>query len=103
MRQFPGEELFIDWTQDEEHAKDLKKIGDLIHDEYLKKRREEKKRKSALNLLDEGDIKTSKMQKKVEEEVKEEKVDIVNGNSENGFLLNTFNPAETTEYGEKFG
>jgi len=103
MRQFPGEELFIDWTQDEENAKDLKKIGDLIHDEYLKKRREEKKRKSSLDLLDKGDIKTSKMQKKIEDEVKEEKLDMGNSNSGNGFLFSTSNTAETTENGEKFG
>jgi len=67
QRQFPGEELFFDWTQDAENAKDLKKIGDLIHEEYLKKRREEKKRKSNSDILDRGDLKTNKMQKKVEE------------------------------------
>jgi len=101
QRQFPGEELFFDWTQDEENAKDLKKIGDLIHEEYLKKRREEKKRKSSLDILERGDIKTSKMQKKIEEvyspqEVKDEKVDIncertisnKNGNHFSGFVQN---------------
>eukprot|EP00092_Neocalanus_flemingeri_P021075 GFUD01022834.1.p1 GENE.GFUD01022834.1~~GFUD01022834.1.p1 ORF type:complete len:544 (+),score=184.86 GFUD01022834.1:45-1676(+) len=82
MRTFPKGELFIDWTQDEENAKDVKKIGDLIHDEYLKKRREEKKRKNSMDILDRGDIKTSKMQKKVEdlsEGVKEEAFKFENG------------------------
>jgi len=82
MRKFPEDELFIDWTQDEENAKDLKKIGDLVHEEYLKKRREEKKRKSSLDILDRGDVKTSKMQKKIEDDVKEEKFD-TNSSGEN--------------------
>merc|ERR1712096_481623 len=58
------------------------KIGDLVHEEYLKKRREEKKRKSSLDMLDRGDVKTSKMQKKIEDDVKEEKFD-TNSSGEN--------------------
>jgi len=107
LREFPGDELFIDWTQDEENAKDLKKIGDLIHEEYLRKRREEKKRKSSLELLDRGDIKTTKMQKKVENELKE----VRNGVAvaENGDLNNCDEVKEEkvdiaiTDNGEKFG
>eukprot|EP00088_Acartia_fossae_P035025 TRINITY_DN3602_c0_g1_i2.p1 TRINITY_DN3602_c0_g1~~TRINITY_DN3602_c0_g1_i2.p1 ORF type:complete len:556 (-),score=130.90 TRINITY_DN3602_c0_g1_i2:286-1953(-) len=37
---------YIDWTQCSQLAKVLKKEGDDIHDQYLKVRREEKKRKS---------------------------------------------------------
>merc|ERR1712129_508478 len=51
-------------------------------EEYLKKRREEKKRKSSIDIIDRGDVKTSKMQKKIEDDVKEEKFEI-NSSGEN--------------------
>jgi len=50
LREFPGEDLYIDWTQNEEHAKITKKISDKVHDNYLRRKREEKKRKSEINL-----------------------------------------------------
>jgi len=45
INQLP-EQGFIDWTQCPTLAKSLKKLGDQIHDDFLKMKREEKKRKS---------------------------------------------------------
>ena len=67
MKQFPGDDLFIDWTQDEEHAKDVKKVSDLVHDQYLKKRREERKRKSDLLQMEK---KTKMMKREDDEDIK---------------------------------
>ena len=64
LKQFPEDDLFIDWTQDEDHAKDVKKVSDIVHDEYLKKRRDERKRKSDLLQIE----KKTKMMKREEEE-----------------------------------
>ena len=41
-----GAELCVDWTQDEEEARAVKKLADTVHDDYLRRRRELKKRKS---------------------------------------------------------
>jgi len=112
LRQYPGDELYIDWTQSEENARDLKKIGDLIHEEYLKKRREEKKRKRSLEISDKDDIKTNKLQKKNESDVndfangiagagngvlnceenkvKEEKIEILTPEDENGIHSSSY-------------
>ena len=112
LRQYPGDDLYIDWTQNEDNARDLKKIGDLIHEEYLKKRREEKKKKRSLEIIEKDEIKTSKMQKKTESEVndltncitgakngdvnylanevKEEKLEILTDEVENGFHNNAY-------------
>jgi len=87
LKQYPGDELFIDWTQNEENAKDLKKIGDLIHDEYLKKKREEKKRKRSLETIDKEDVKTSKLQKKTEYEIKDVSNGVVAAVSNGGLTL----------------
>jgi len=112
LRQYPGDELYIDWTQNEENARDLKKIGDLIHEEYLKKRREEKKKKRSLEIIEKDEIKTNKLQKKTESEVndltnditgakngdansltnevKEEKLEILTNEVENGIHNDTY-------------
>ena len=69
MRDFPGDELYIDWTQDEEHAKIIKKQADIVHDDYLKKRREEKKRKSDIKKIE---TKAKMMKREDEDDVKHE-------------------------------
>lgn len=92
--EYSHDDLYIDWTQDEEHAKDVKRLSDRIHDEYLRRRREEKKRKS-----DAGEVvKKQKMMKREEEEeeIKEERDEIqnINGDSlkvENGSLKDSRN------------
>lgn len=67
LRNFPNG-LYYDWTQDSEKAREMKKIGDVVHEQYLKKRREEKKRKSANSLNDSCEFKTKKLQKRVNDE-----------------------------------
>ena len=73
LRQYPGDELYIDWTQDEENAKHVKKQADVVHDQYLKRRREEKKRKSeksleaVTKLMKREDVEDSKQDIKIEE------------------------------------
>ena len=44
--EWEGEELCVDWTQREEEARAVKRMADTVHDDYLKRRREMKKRKS---------------------------------------------------------
>ena len=44
--EWEGEELCVDWTQGEEEARAVKRMADTVHDDYLKRRREMKKRKS---------------------------------------------------------
>ena len=44
--EWEGAELCVDWTQDEEEARAVKKLADTVHDDYLRRRRELKKRKS---------------------------------------------------------
>ena len=44
--EWEGAEQCVDWTQAEEEARAVKKKADTVHDDYLKKRRELKKRKS---------------------------------------------------------
>ena len=44
--EWEGEELCVDWTQREEEARAVKRMADSVHDDYLKRRREMKKRKS---------------------------------------------------------
>jgi len=44
--EWEGAEQCVDWTQAEEEARVVKKKADTVHDDYLKKRRELKKRKS---------------------------------------------------------
>ena len=74
LKRFPEGELYIDWTQSEEKAREIKKVGDRIHDEYLKRKREEKKRKSSLEVSNNDFVKTNKLQKvDTFKEVKSEK------------------------------
>ena len=68
-----------DWTQDEDHAKDVKKISDIVHDGYLKKRRDERKRKSDLLQLE----KKTKMMKREDEDEEDIKTVIVPQRIEN--------------------
>merc|ERR1712059_108052 len=65
-RNFPNE-LFHNWTQDGEKARELKKLGDAIHEQYLQRRREDKKRKNAY-IDNDSDLKTNKLQKKIKDE-----------------------------------
>ena len=44
--EWEGAELCVDWTQAEEEARAVKRLADTVHDDYLKRRRELKKRKS---------------------------------------------------------
>ena len=44
--EWEGAELCVDWTQAEEEARTVKREADTVHDEYLKRRREMRKRKS---------------------------------------------------------
>lgn len=77
--EFSHDDLYIDWTQDEDHAKYVKKLSDVIHDEYLRRKREEKKRKSEAAAI-EKKLKMTRREEEEEEEeaMKEEKFDIPN-------------------------
>ena len=77
--EFSHDDLYIDWTQDEDHAKDVKKLSDAIHDEYLRRKREEKKRKSEAAAV-EKKLKMTRREEEEEEEeeMKEEKLDFPN-------------------------
>ena len=70
--------------QDENHAKDVKKLSDTIHDNFLRQKREEKKRKSDAAAVE----KRNKMMKREEEdeEIKEEKEDIPSGNGDSSTI-----------------
>merc|ERR1712241_642489 len=59
----------------------MKKEADVVHDEWLRRRKEERKRKSSLL----PEVKQTKMTKKIEgkeEEVSQDKREIMNGSSE---------------------
>jgi len=66
------EQGYIDWTQCSATAKSLKKIGDVIHENFLHFKRLEKKRKNT------EDIKTTKLQKREDNDV--EIIEIVDEN-----------------------
>lgn len=57
------EQGYIDWTQCSVNAKSLKKIGDVIHENFLHFKRLEKKRKNT------EDIKTTKLQKREDDDI----------------------------------
>jgi len=57
------EQGYIDWTQCSATAKSLKKIGDVIHENFLHFKRLEKKRKNT------EDIKTTKLQKREDNDI----------------------------------
>ena len=81
MKEFTDEDLYIDWTQNEEHAKKVKKQADVVHDEFLRKRREDKKRKTELKKVE---TKAKMMKREDEDEkpvIKEEQVDGIIGRS----------------------
>ena len=80
-KDFPSGQLYLDWTQQEDTGKAMKKEADVVHDEWLRRRKEERKRKSSLL----PEVKQTKMTKKIEvkeEEVSDDKPEIKNGSTE---------------------
>ena len=75
--EWDGAEQCVDWTQAEEEAKAVKKQADTVHDDYLKKRRELKKRKSEHSVM---------INKRIKREDFEEQVSILSKSEEGTFI-----------------
>ena len=75
--------LNIQILQDENHAKEVKKLSDAIHDNYLRQKREEKKRKSDAAAAEKRFKMMKREEEEEEEDIKEEKEVLprINGDS----------------------
>ena len=77
--EWEGAELCVDWTQAEEEARAVKKLADTVHDDYLKRRRELKKRKSEHGAVINKRIKREDFEEQVTIQTKIEELPSGNG------------------------